>query len=93
MARVVLGAADQGVEVNSVEGRDFDLDVSFQQSINNCIEYELAQFAVDSHWIALHEGFGIFKKRVIFSFGRRILVITFDVFAVMAGAPSAWVTP
>ena len=87
VARVVVAALEQQVRVDSVEGADGDGGLVFDELVDQRVEHERAQLALDADGVALHQGLGVLEERVVLAFGRWILVIPVDVLAVVARAP------
>ena len=86
MAWVVVGEAGEEMKMDFSDRGDDDFKMAALQRFDKQLNDQLALLHRQVDGITLHDIFGMSMSLIVFSLGRRVFIVTFDVFAMMAGA-------
>ncbi len=86
VARVVVVEADEEVKMDFSDRCNDDFNIAALQGFDKQFYDQLTLLHRQVDGVTLHEDFGMSMALIVFSLGRRVFVIAFDVFAMMAGA-------
>jgi hypothetical protein len=82
--RVVVGDADETVEVDAFDGEHFDLEVAPLEGRDEFFERPLALHPIEKDRVAFHRALRVIVEPVVLALGRRVAVVTLNMLPMIA---------